>query len=137
MKLTKVNGKWVVKKAEEVKVKEEKKLPLLKLSSYIASLQVAHWQADTATNEHKALGDLYSTLSGLLDDFAEVYMGIYGVIKFSPQEMVDVSESPCKKGLDILHEIYMDIDEEDCDLENIHADMKSALHKAKYLLKEK
>lgn len=111
---------------------------LSRLVAYNGSLQIAHWKADTVTNEHKALGDLYDSMVELVDDFAEVYMGKYGVVSFPKDAMIeDITEEPASEGLEIVKDAQgkFKVGEDD-DLLNILADMSSALNKAKYLLKE-
>lgn len=112
---------------------------LPKLVAYNGSLQIAHWKANTITNEHKALGELYDTMVGLVDDFAEVYIGKYNSIDFPPDAKIeDITKKPCAKGLELIKEVqgYLTSGKDD-DLLNIVADMSAALNKAKYLLKEK
>lgn len=41
----------------------------------LSNLKIAHWQAPTKTNEHRALGDLYDTASDLLDTLTEKLIG--------------------------------------------------------------
>jgi len=109
------------------------------LVAYNGSLQIAHWLADTVTNEHKALGDLYESMTGLVDTFAETYMGKYGMVTFPDDcEISDITDAPCSEGLDLVKDLQDNFKAgEDDDLLNILADMSTALHKAKYLLKEK
>jgi len=109
------------------------------LNAYTASLRIAHWKANTVTNEHKALGDLYDSISDLVDSFAETYMGHYGSEKIiiPAKPIIDVSGSPVRRGCEIVDYIRSELKmgEED-DLLNIVADMQGALNKARYLLKE-
>lgn len=111
---------------------------LSRLVAYNGSLQIAHWMADTVTNEHKALGDLYESMVDLVDDFAEVYMGKYPVVSFPKEAVIeDITEGPASEGLEIVKDAQAKFKVgEDDDLLNILADMSSALNKAKYLLKE-
>ena len=110
---------------------------LHELVAYNGSLQIAHWRADTITNEHKTLGDLYDTMIGLTDSLAETFMGKYGVIDFVSDIVIeDISEKPVAKGLEIIDDLYSYMTDKDDDLLNIIADMEIALNKAKYLLKE-
>lgn len=111
---------------------------IARLVAYNGSLQIAHWMADTVTNEHKALGELYDSMVDLVDSFAEVYMGKSGVITFPKDGMItDIREAPCAEGLELVADLqgYFKAGADD-DLLNILADMQSALNKAKYLLKE-
>lgn len=136
------------KKIEDPEQEEEKEEPqestydlvvgcIGELVAYNLALQIAHWQANTVTNEHKALGELYESMVDLADMFTETYMGKTKVIPFPKVEIIDVSDKPCSKGIEIVHELqeYFETPEDD-DVLNILADMLIALHKAKYLLKE-
>lgn len=106
-----------------------------KLVAYNGALQIAHWEADTVTNEHKALGDLYETMTEKTDDLAEVCMGKHGVISCVPQEITELS-NPVKAGKAITKQLQQSFTAgEDDDLLNIVADMDAALNKAAYLLK--
>jgi DNA-binding ferritin-like protein len=48
--------------------------PLVKFQQQI---RIFHWQSDTYA-QHKAFGKLYESLDGLVDEFVETYMGIFG-----------------------------------------------------------
>lgn len=106
-----------------------------KLVAYNASLQIAHWKADTMTSEHIILGNLYEAMTGLADKFTEAYMGDYGVIEFIGGELVDLSENPATKGCELVEQMCDACDDDY--LCNILEEMQAELYKAKYLLKEK
>lgn len=137
--------KYFIKGTQQETPEDEKKEKegtvgecLFDLVAYNGSLQVAHWKANTITNEHKALGDLYDSMVGLTDTFAEAYMGKYGVVEMIPScPLMDVTSSPVADGEKIVEDLqeYFKAGEDD-DLLNILADMMGTLHKAKYLLKE-
>jgi len=79
---------------------------ICRLVAYNGSLQIAHWLADTVTNEHKALGDLYEKMVGLTDEFAEVYMGKNGLIGFPKDAVItDITKSPAVAGLELVEEL--------------------------------
>jgi DNA-binding ferritin-like protein len=110
------------------------------LVAFNVNLQLAHWQADTRTNAHKTLGDLYEQLNDLLDMLAEVTLGKDGNVSFESEtlqltpnvshgELLSVGRTLCQTILDELDE------EKDCDLENIIADMLISINRAAYLLK--
>jgi DNA-binding ferritin-like protein len=111
---------------------------LARLLAYVSNVHVAHWLANTVTNEHKVLGDVYDGMEGLTDDFAEVYMGKYGVISFPEDGKIeDITAAPITKGLEIVAHVQSMFEAgTDDDLLNIIADMMSLLNKSKYLLKE-
>jgi hypothetical protein len=78
-------------------------------------------------------------MTDLTDNFAEVYMGAYGMVTF-PRDgtITDVTHAPCAEGLAIVSKIQKEFTAgKDDDLLNILADMQSLLNKSKYLLKEK
>ena len=143
MKLYKVDGKFKLKKSEEPTEEpaESEKYSvddcICEIVAYNGSLQVSHWKADTITNQHKALGDLYDSMIGLIDTFTETYIGKYGMIKLSICELEDLGNTPVAKGLEYVKKLQSNCKTgEDDDLLNIVADMSTALYKAKYLLKE-
>jgi hypothetical protein len=105
----------------------------------LANLRIAHWQASTKTNEHRALGDLYEALDGLVDDFTEVLMGFEGS-RDMPSTSAKISGG---NGYEAIVDSLKTATETLCtasksagadDLANIAADMKQAVNKAKYLL---
>lgn len=105
------------------------------LVAYNASLLLAHWRADTVTNEHKALGDLYEKMSDLVDDFAEVTMGKYGLVDTCSGKITTL-KNPAAEGLEIVEEAQGEFTVgQDDDVLNILADMSAALNKTAYLLK--
>ena len=108
---------------------------LTDLVAYNGSLLLAHWRANTVTNEHRALGELYESMSDLTDDFAEAYMGKFAVLGAATSS-VSPTTSPTADGLAVVQDLqkYFKMGQDD-DLLNILADMTAALHKASYLLK--
>ena len=112
----------------------------IELLGWNDNLKVAHWQADTVTNAHKALGDLYDAIAGFTDDLAETAMGKVGSRDFAPA-MVAITPSVdhaslLSDGLEVLAECRAELTPGvDDDLLNILADMSAAINKAKYLLK--
>lgn len=109
------------------------------LLAYISSLHIAHWRADTSTTQHGILGDLYESMTDMVDEFAEVYMGKYGkMIEFPKSAVVEDVNKPVSRGLEIVERLKSAFSSpKDDDLINILADMEIALNKSKYLLKEK
>lgn len=49
---------------------------IVSLMQLNTSVKVAHWNASTSLNTHKALGDLYEAIEEGIDSFAETEMGI-------------------------------------------------------------
>lgn len=108
------------------------------LVAYNGSLHIAHWKANTITNQHKALGDLYESMVSLVDEFSEIYMGKYGVPSFPAFAIIsDITANPVEAGLELVERLRTLFPAgQDDDLLNILADMSIALNKCNYLLKE-
>lgn len=106
---------------------------IAELVSYNASLQIAHWMADTVTNEHRTLGELYDSMVALTDKFVEAYMGEYGVIDFKGCKIEKITK-PVTHGCNLVEELCEIVDNDY--LCNILEEMQAELYKAKYLLKE-
>lgn len=110
---------------------------IVDILALLPSLRVAHWQASTKTNEHQALGELYTTLDGLLDDFTETLMGLEGSREL-PSRRCSVETGSGFEGLvgrvkDLVNQLVSETSAE-ADLNNIAADMRQAVSKACYLL---
>jgi len=106
---------------------------------FVSSLRVAHWNANTSTNEHKALGELYGSMDDLIDDYAEISLGKSGQ-KVSASEFNSYPTGDngalIQAGSDIVAGERSRLKQgNDDDLLNILADMDTALNKARYLLK--
>ena len=112
---------------------------ILDMAGHNSRLQLAHWRADTQTNEHEALGDLYDALIGLVDKLAEVSMGKDDNRNFSS---VDVTLDPDTTPKDLLQEmnslaarimtkVKADGSE---DLQNIAADIQEQINRTQYKL---
>jgi hypothetical protein len=110
-----------------------------KLLGFLSSLRVAHLNADTATNEHKAIGELYDDMDELTDDYAEICLGKHGgkatAASFA-KAPTDDNAAMIQAGSDCVSDLRatckVGVDD---DLLNILADMDTALNKARYLLK--
>ena len=102
--------------------------------------RVFHWQTEYFA-QHKAFGEAYETLEGLIDNFVEIYQGKNGIqnpadglkIKLEnldndPVEMIDVFIDYLKDDLTSM------FDKKDTDLLNIRDEMLGTLNKTKYLL---
>ena len=108
------------------------------LVGWLANLHIAHWLADTQTNEHKTLGDLYESADGLVDEFVEVALGKQLTVPLSckcslgpvdPRKHLD-------EGLGLVERVRAKLKVgEDDDLLNLVADLSGAINRAKYLLK--
>lgn len=102
--------------------------------------RVFHWQTESFA-QHKAFGEAYETLEGLIDNFVEIYQGKNGIqnpadglkIKLEnldndPVEMIDVFIDYLQDDLTSM------VDKKDTDLLNIRDEMLGTLNKTKYLL---
>lgn len=114
--------------------------PLLQLVAFQTNLLLAHWQADTINNTHKALGDLYETVSAKVDELAEVSMGKDNDREF-PEETFQLAPN-----LGLPELFYFGLGAvasfratctpgEDDDLLNIVADISAAINHARYFLR--
>jgi hypothetical protein len=110
------------------------------LTSLIAnnfSLKFKHWTADRLTNEHKYIGDLYDTVSGLLDELVEVSIGM-GITLPEDEE---IAMNPC--GVSALELIQFQITilneiesgETDTGILTLTGDIRKELNHAIYFLK--
>lgn len=105
-------------------------------------LKVLHWQTKGYAR-HKAFGDTYEDLDGLIDEFVEVCMGKHG--RFILQEdsktirienlnevnIVDFIQNTKTKLISISNELSK---ESDTDLLNIKDEMLAKINKLAYLL---
>ena len=106
------------------------------LLALLSNVRVAHWNASTTTNEHRALGELYEALDSTVDTFVELYMGkrkiaACGDAPASP--VPEMLEGGCSAVSELRKALTVG---EDDDLLNALADIEAALSKAKYMLKE-
>lgn len=110
-----------------------------RLLGFVSSLKVAHWNASTALNDHKALGELYEAVEGLVDDFVETYLGKFkGQVSATtlPVEATQDYGALIRTGAEIVAALRGSLETgADDDLLNILADIDGALNKSRYLLK--
>lgn len=112
---------------------------ILELAGDNARLQLAHWRADTKTNEHEALGNLYEAIAGLVDRLAEVSMGADDNRNFAS---VDVTLDPDTEPKDLLDSMKSTGDklvakakaDGSEDLQNIAADVVENINRTLYKL---
>lgn len=102
-------------------------------------MRVAHLNADTATNEHKAIGELYEEMDELTDHYAEICLGKHGGKAYAAsfaKAPTDDNSAMIQAGSDCVTEMRSTCKAGvDDDLLNILADMDTALNKSRYLLK--
>jgi DNA-binding ferritin-like protein len=103
-------------------------------------IRVFHWQTKSFA-QHKAFGEAYEGLDGLIDEFIEIYQGKNGIenpaegLKIKLENLDDKPEDM----LDVFIEFLRDdlpkkLEKEDTDLLNIRDEMMGLLNKTKYLL---
>lgn len=106
-----------------------------------AQMKINHWQTKGYAR-HKAFGDFYGTMDGLIDTFVETAMGKYGRFVLSDDnsviELKNLSELDVKGMLktlrDALIQIGDQLDPSDTDLLNIRDEMIGEVNKLSYLL---
>jgi len=110
-----------------------------------SQLRVLHWQTKSYA-EHQALGGLYESLDGQIDEFVETFSGRYGVPAAKDSYKLTLVNYKDNAGVvEILDQAisYMTkevpalLKSEDTDLLNIRDEMVGAINKTKYLLRLK
>lgn len=117
----------------------KKTTTICELLALLANIRLAHWQADSKTNEHATLGTLYADLDELVDTYAELILGKNGNRDIEALNIELVSKANLaellNEGLVIVDKARTDaVQGKDDDILNILADITSTLYKAKYLL---
>lgn len=112
---------------------------LLPALGWLANVRLAHWQADTLSNQHRALGDLYDAADAKLDEIAEVNMGKLRDTQFpsAPVELSPIITTTAllEDGLALCAAFAADCTPQDGDLLNLVQDLQNIIHRARYLLK--
>ena len=112
---------------------------IAELLAFKTNVQLAHWQADSRTNDHATLGKLYEQLDEQVDLYTETVLGKAGTREIEASNIVltakaDYSEL-LKAGLDTVAAACAEFKQgEDDDVRNILADITGAINHAKYLL---
>lgn len=111
----------------------------VELAGLNANLQLEHWKADTNTNTHKALGDLYDNMINLIDEFAEVSMGFKGTRRMPSQTLTLAATGNPKALLRKIKDVAERIVEnaktaKADDLQNLGADILAAVNRTLYKL---
>lgn len=104
------------------------------------NIKLYHWKT-TSFARHKATDELHSSLSDLVDNFMEVYIGKYGRGKINSTSAItiknltdDNAETQLRNWVTILEGGLNEyLDEYDTDLLNIRDDMLGLLNKTIYL----
>jgi len=110
------------------------------LVQFQQQMRIFHWQTDSYAR-HKAFGKIYENLDGLVDEFVETYMGIFG--KSKPTNNFNITLFPLtddsvvsdvlEEFNEYLNEMSFEIDDK-TDLLNIRDSMLGEVNKLKYLL---
>lgn len=107
----------------------------------LMNLRLYHWQTASYAR-HVAVGNLYDTLSELIDKFVEVYMGRYGRPMLEDGSMnISVKEMTDEKAHEYMQEYTYFLKKEipkhlkstDTDLLNIRDEMLGEFNKVLYL----
>jgi hypothetical protein len=114
---------------------------ILKLVQVQVQFKFMHWQT-TGDAKHRAYGDTYDTLGGLIDSFTEAMMGKYGRPEFESEFSLmfqDLSSLSIQNFLDGITDFLVSFTEQldpkyDTDLLNLRDEMLAAINKLKYLL---
>ena len=114
---------------------------ILKLVQIQNQFRFMHWQT-TGDAKHRAYGDIYDKLGGLMDDFAEAMMGKYGRFEFESEFSImfqDLKSLNLQEFIDGITEFLVSITEMldpkyDTDLLNLRDEMLASINKLKYLL---
>lgn len=104
------------------------------------NIKLYHWKT-TSFARHKAMDDLHGSMSDLVDQFMEVYIGKYGRTKINSMAAVtiknindDNAEEHIRNWVKFLESGLVDfVDEYDSDLLNIRDEMLGLLNKTLYL----
>jgi len=124
-------------KAKKVENEVEKAPSIGSLINFISLVKIAHFNADTKTNDHESLGELYDDLADLADSFAETFCGAFGVkVENEPVDMAASSDFTAilDKGTEIVAALRVACEGKE-DLLNLLADMDKALNHSRFLLK--
>lgn len=110
------------------------------LVQFQQQMRIFHWQTDSYAR-HKAFGKIYENLDGLVDEFVETYMGIFGKSKpvnsfsFVLVPLIDdeVVSEVLEDFIEYLNDMSLEIDDK-TDLLNIRDSILGEVNKLKYLL---
>ena len=108
-----------------------------KIMSAQQSLRLQHWLTKSHA-QHKAIGDAYEGLDGLLDDFVETMIGAKGREVLSGISSLSVGGDVQKILADLenvlRNDIPKDVGEKETALLNMRDEMLALVQKTKYLL---
>lgn len=108
---------------------------------FLSQVRLYHWQT-YSFSRHKASDELYTAMSGLIDQFIETYQGKYKRVHVSTKAYIPVFNLDDKKILDYLVDfkefLLVDLEEhldnmKNSDLFNIRDEMLSKINQTLYL----
>lgn len=109
-----------------------------------SQMKVLHWQTigEGSFAQHKAFGEFYDTMDGLIDSFMEQSMGQYGRFQLDDNsktiELMNYRDVDLKKFIEMLRATLVsmknDINENDTNLLNLRDEMLGEVTKLNYLL---
>lgn len=113
----------------------------IKLLEIQVQFKFLHWQTH-GDAKHRAYGDTYDGLGGLIDDFIEAHMGKYGRPTFDGDftlSFKDISTISMQSFIDDIVEFLVGLTDVldgkyDTDLLNLRDEMLGLINKLKYLL---
>lgn len=114
---------------------------ILKLVQIQNQFRFLHWQT-FGDAKHRAYGDIYEFLGGLIDDFTEAMMGKYGRPQFESEFSImfqDINTLNLQNFLDGITEFLLELSDKldsrnDSDLLNLRDELLLKINKLKYLL---
>lgn len=105
--------------------------------NFVAQMHVFHWQT-TKYAEHVALGDLYSGIQDLSDNFMEVYIGKNDGLRADKEDMISglfsLDNGSVLETIASFENFLYNIEINSSDLLNIRDEMLALVHKTQYLL---
>jgi len=137
--IRKRNNMRTIKEQEEMVVSSHDDV-IKMLMQMVSQVKLFHWQTESF-GHHKALDELYSGLSDLMDEFVEVCMGKHGRPNYGGEcvlKIFDLNnnlEAFLDEGIEFLISLDgMYDDKNDTDILNLRDEMMSLLNKTKYLI---
>lgn len=115
---------------------------ITKLLTLVNQLKIYHWQTNSYA-QHQAFGKIYDSISDLMDEYVEIFMGKYGKVKnkngfdiklknIEDEDFYNFIDEFCNL---LVGEFVQNLDKEkDTDLLNLRDEILSQLNKLKYLL---
>lgn len=112
-----------------------------KILNFNTELRLHHWGTQSYS-AHKAIGKLYENIDGLLDTFAETYMGTHGKNDINEIKTLTFNGPSKTSALNVLNsfedylmnELPNEIDSTQTALLNIRDEMLASIQQTKYLL---